>query len=907
LNAAAVPFRDDVPDGPGLHLAALEAGDVALGLSHGLSIELSARNAAAFEIMPSTAHVPVEALDRWLRVVERMGARVPITAPRALFPGRVTLQTGECVAAPRDRVVWVGESSGWTVLTDTHPREWPDDADVEIVTTTDLAKSGMLARGMERWNDATAARLADVAAAEPVQRVRNIAAANSAVTDAAAAARASIESLLVPSARRGPSMADPIARIVTRSAAVIADGTHPVDFACQAAELAGLGARMVAINQPLDGEDGPNLLIELDNDSGRPRIAAARAGALGYAIIGPSASHPVRPGRLRFGTRAIALTEPLSDRLIAALDKPARMLTALTAASPTDTAIALIWGLAGIGTAIAMPAAVNLLFTSVWPRADLSGHWLVIAGLVAITFAGLGFEAARSLRAGRLALRFASMFENGIWLRLVRARPRGLMSGGDTQERFATASHLRGLLGSQPMRFVTDLGMIAAGIAQMIYYGGQLAWIGVGAITLITICCISLMPPATRARTETAELGGRQTALLAQAIAAVTKVKATASENFVLARWAALADRRRTALRRAERMETASTLTVVGISGFATASVFGLAGLALGVDGDYGISPLAQAAPSPEVTLGAFIAFQVSLGQTMGAATSAAGMTALWPALSAAGTRLRPLATLPPETVGQRTAPPPLEGAITISHITHRYPGSDAPSLDDVDLIIAARDYVAIVGASGSGKSTLLRILLGLEQPDHGAVYFDGLDARQLDPAPLRRQIGYVGQDSRLAPGSILDNILDGRRAGAPAAWEAARLAGLSEDIEAMPMGMQTLVGEGGQNISGGQRQRILIARAVLSRPRILIFDEATSALDNRTQAIVQRGLAELPVTRIVVAHRLSTIQEVDRVFVLSKGRLVESGSPAELTRQDGAFAMLAGRQTLGELVRGGG
>jgi ABC-type bacteriocin/lantibiotic exporter with double-glycine peptidase domain len=110
---------------------------------------------------------------------------------------------------------------------------------------------------------------------------------------------------------------------------------------------------------------------------------------------------------------------------------------------------------------------------------------------------------------------------------------------------------------------------------------------------------------------------------------------------------------------------------------------------------------------------------------------------------------------------------------------------------------------------------------------------------------------------------------------------------------------MQTLVGEGGQNISGGQRQRILIARAVLSRPRILIFDEATSALDNRSQSTVQRGLAELPVTRVVVAHRFSTIRQVNRVFVLSKGRLVESGPPDELFRQGGAFARLAGRQLL--------
>ena len=907
-NAAAILFAGDAPDGPGVHIATLVAGDLVFGLPWtDLAVELSVLEQGLAIRVPANA-MDADAIDRWLRAVEHLDARTPFSAPRAIFPGHETLAAKEIVAAPRDRVVWIGEAGNWSVLTDTNPRRIISRAEVEVVTTSELAATGALDAILRAWNDTAAGRLAGIVARGPEQRAETVAAASITVANAAAAALATISHAAVRSSAAARTQdPDMLAHIAERSAATAAeDDIHPLEAAWQAADRAGMGARMVALNQPLDGEEGPNLLVGLETGNAPPRVAAARAGALGYLVSDPSGHHSGRPNRMRLAARAVALTEPLSDRLIAALDKPARLLAALTAASPIDTAIALIWGLAGIAASIALPAAVNLLFTSVWPRADISGHWLVIAGLATITLAGLGFETARSLRAGRLALRFGSLIENGVWLRLVRARPRGLTtSGGDTQERFATASHLRGLLGNQPMRFITDLGMLMVGVGQMVYYGGNLAWIGAGAIALIAVCCVALMPPASRARTETAELGGKQTALLAQAIAAVTKVKATASENFVLGRWAALADRRRSALRRAERMETASALTVAGISGFATAAVFAIAGRALGVDADAVLSPPLQAVPVPAITLGAFLAFQVSLGQTMGAATSAAAMTALWPALSAAGTRLRPLATLPPETMGQRTAPPALDGGITVSHVTHRYPDSETPGLDDVDLTIAPRDYVAIVGASGSGKSTLLRILLGLEQPDQGAVYFDGLDARQLDPAPLRRQIGYVGQDSRLAPGSILENILDGRPVGAPAAWEAARLAGIAEDIEAMPMGMQTLVGEGGQNISGGQRQRILIARAVLSRPRILIFDEATSALDNRTQAIVQRGLAELPVTRIVVAHRLSTIQEVDRVFVLSKGRLVESGPPADLARQGGAFAALAGRQTLREPARG--
>jgi ATP-binding cassette subfamily C protein len=829
---------------------------------------------------------------------------VPGAAPRALFPGAVTIQSGETVAAPREQVVWARTEAGWMVLTDTSPRVWSQAASLEIVTTAELAASDELADALFSWNTAFAARLAHLVAGEPIRRARNAAAAARADGDAAAETRQIVAGILTAgSAAQGAGGGDSLAWVVARANAAVAEGADPVEAASRAADQAGLGRRAVAIDQPLDHDEGPKLLVGLEDGEGGVRLGSALSGARGYSVFDASGARASRP---RLADVAVAVTEPLPDRLTRAMDQPASLMARVVSLAPMDVVAATAWGLIGIVLGTATPAAVNQLFTSIWPRADFSGHWLAILVLVAIALAGIGCEAAGSLRSGRLVLRFASILENGVWLRLARAAPHALTgSGGDTQDRFATASYIHALLRGQPVRFATDLGIVAAGIGQMIYYGGHLAWIGLAALAPVALCGVALMPRASRARTDTAELGSKQNALLAQAIAAVTKIKATASENFVIARWAALADSRRVALRRAERMETISTLVVTGTSGFATAAVFAMAGLALGpMDDTQGVGMVL--AGGPAISLGAFLAFQVSLGQTMFAVSSAAGMTALWPALAAAGARLRPLATLAPEVVGQRNTPPPLDGGITMSHVVHHYAGSETASLDDVDLRIAPRDYVAIVGASGSGKSTFLRLLLGLEQPDRGAIYFDGLDAKHLEPGALRRQIGYVGQDSRLAPGSILDNILDGRRLGAPAAWEAARLAGLADDIDAMPMGMQTLVGEGGQNISGGQRQRILIARAVLSRPRILIFDEATSALDNGAQAIVQRGLAELPVTRIVVAHRLSTVRTVDKVIVLEKGRVVESGPPDELLRRNGPFAALAGRQLAGrQLVAG--
>jgi ATP-binding cassette subfamily C protein len=204
---------------------------------------------------------------------------------------------------------------------------------------------------------------------------------------------------------------------------------------------------------------------------------------------------------------------------------------------------------------------------------------------------------------------------------------------------------------------------------------------------------------------------------------------------------------------------------------------------------------------------------------------------------------------------------------------------------------------VAIVGASGSGKSTLFRMLLRFETPESGSIYYDRRDLATLDVQALRQQIGVVLQNGRIRAGSIHKNIVGTANLTVEEAWEAARMAGLDADIEAMPMGMQTVLGEGGGSLSGGQRQRLLIARALVRRPRILLFDEATSALDNTTQDTVSRSMDNLRSTRVVIAHRLSTIQRADWIYVMEKGQVVQQGAYRELLAQEGPFAELARRQ----------
>jgi ATP-binding cassette subfamily C protein len=237
--------------------------------------------------------------------------------------------------------------------------------------------------------------------------------------------------------------------------------------------------------------------------------------------------------------------------------------------------------------------------------------------------------------------------------------------------------------------------------------------------------------------------------------------------------------------------------------------------------------------------------------------------------------------------------PGSVEGGFALREVTFTYPGATRPIFDGLSVSIEPGEFVAIVGPSGSGKSTLLRLVLGFEDIDGGTVTIDGVDVTCLDMDAVRRQIGVVLQQTALLPGSVFENIAGSVPITEDDAWDAARRAGFDLDIERLPDGMATNIGDGVGILSGGQRQRLQIARALAGRPRALLLDEATSALDNLTQSVVTRTIEQLDMTRIVIAHRLSTIERADRIIALDAGRVVEQGSHAELLALAGLYARL--------------
>lgn len=377
------------------------------------------------------------------------------------------------------------------------------------------------------------------------------------------------------------------------------------------------------------------------------------------------------------------------------------------------------------------------------------------------------------------------------------------------------------------------------------------------------------------------ELSNRERGMSYALITGIRKIKVTGAEMRAFARWGNL-------YAKLSEM-TYNPPIFLKLTGVLTQAI-----------GLFGTIILYYTAVRSRVPVADYMAFNASFGLVSGAFYALAGIAQHVANIKPVMEMCRPIMETIPEISGNKKIVTKLSGGIEFNNVTFRYREDMPPVLDNISFKIQPGQFVAIIGKTGCGKSTLTRLMLGFEQPERGAVYYDGKDLSTLEVSSLRRRIGTVMQHGKLMQGDIYSNIVT----SAPwltldDAWEAAELAGIADDIRAMPMGMSTVISEGTGGISGGQRQRLLIARAIAPKPNILIFDEATSALDNLTQKNVSDALGKTNCTRIVVAHRLSTVRHCDRILVLDGGHIVEDGTYEELLAQNGFFAELVARQKL--------
>jgi ABC-type bacteriocin/lantibiotic exporter with double-glycine peptidase domain len=440
----------------------------------------------------------------------------------------------------------------------------------------------------------------------------------------------------------------------------------------------------------------------------------------------------------------------------------------------------------------------------------------------------------------------------------------------------------------------------------MLLINWRLALLAVIPFTVMMLVSGWISRKQLRHERERIHLNGRVEGFLLQVLVGLPKLRAAAAEMRAFAEWVWRSMPERRAFERARFYGGWQTVTVAVLPSLSLLFIFGCLLLVFKYETTLAaIAALVTGTGAPDaagsMSAGMFVAFAAAFGQSSSAFVAAVTATSELLSIGPLVARTLPLLEAEPEASSKREVPGRLSGGIAFNRVNFRYAKDGPLVLRDVSFAIQPGEYVAIVGESGSGKSTIMRLLLGFDTLQEGAVFFDGKPADRLDAAALRSEIGVVLQNGRISPGSVYQNIAGASGHGLEAAWAAARLVSLAPDIEAMPMGMHTVLNDGGSALSGGQRQRILLARALVGEPNILLLDEATSALDNRTQRVVTETLARLSVTRIVIAHRLSTIMNVDRIFVMDKGRLVESGTYHQLMEARGPFYALARRQLLEE------
>ncbi len=530
---------------------------------------------------------------------------------------------------------------------------------------------------------------------------------------------------------------------------------------------------------------------------------------------------------------------------------------------------------------LVMPVATRYITEEIIPTANLPELWQLLFLLIVLTACEIGLNVVPSLVMMLFSAQQYERFQAAMYDHVLRipVKTFRMCDSGDMTHRILGASQiLAAVFGIISQQFLSSLFSLVS-LVMMFYYSPLLGAMGLVMVLIYASVFFLLSRINLRPLAVQATAAGRMSGVMKQFFDGMAKIRAAGAEQQILSRFtddfSEMVRQNYVISRNGAYQSVLLTIfpALISVLFYALAGGFLDKNLSL------------------PVFLAFMAAFQSFQGGLMGVAGGCWSLLAIQPELD----RIMPILDAEPEDGGERRNPGKLDGKVEVSHLNFRYSPDDPPVLKDVSFHADPGEFIAIVGPSGAGKSSLVRLLLGFEQPEAGAIYYSGKDFANLELRSVRRQMGVILQNSRILPGSILENIITGTEYTTQDAWRALELAAFDQDVENMPMGIHTLVTP--ETISGGQQQRILIARALVGSPAVVVMDESTSALDNLSQEIVKENMEKLHMTRIVIAHRLSTIIRADRIYVLDKGEVVQQGTYAKLSAEEGLFKRLAERQ----------
>ncbi|MFG2973322.1 NHLP bacteriocin export ABC transporter permease/ATPase subunit [Streptomyces sp. NPDC048331] len=622
-------------------------------------------------------------------------------------------------------------------------------------------------------------------------------------------------------------------------------------------------------------------LVGRRGKDGTPVALLWRRG--GYEAVDPATGRRERVGRgdeATFEPRAVMLYRPLPEGRVGL---PALLRFSVRGTFPELRGL-LLGGLVAVVLGALVPVATGQVLGRYVPQGETGPIVRTGVALVATAVVSAVFMLLQNTSLLRMEGRIEATLQPAVWDRLLRL-PATFFAGRSTGELAGAAmgiSAIRRVLSGIGPVCVQAGAVGAVSLVLLLVHSVPLALAALAMLVVIAAVFLGLGLWQLRYERRLNTLGLRLGNQAFQTLRGLPKLRVAAAESFAYAAWAREFARTRDLHQRIGR--TQNVLTVLGAVYLPLCTLVMFALLA---------GPARGALSASE-----FLTFSTALTMLLSSVTQVTGALISAAAVLPMFEQIRPLLREIPEVDRASTRPGELTGAIEAKNLSYRYADDGPLVLDDVGLRIASGEFVAIVGASGCGKSTLLRLLIGFDRPLSGSVLYDGQDLAALDRAAVRRQCGVVLQNAQPLTGSILDCIRGAGTFSLEEAWEAAAMAGLAEDIKAMPMGMHTILSDGGGTVSGGQRQRLMIAQALIRKPRVLFLDEATSALDNEAQRAVIESTRALRATRLVIAHRLSTVMDADRVIVMSDGRIVQEGSPAALLADTtGLFHGLVRRQ----------